>query len=140
MSKRKKMCPNRAKYAIGECPFPKFGGRGCPKNSDDQCYVPDKNEPRIPTPKPSKAEVMDKATTTELLSLRHRATMYAQIINEIQDKAEVMEVALDMVIEDFIKSVGIQLTMTATKKYLKSSYLKLAQDEIAGLKDKGDTK
>ena len=109
----------------------------CPKNTNDKCEI-------IPTPKPSKAEVMDKATTTELLSLNHRATMYAQIINEIQGKAEVMERAAKMMIAHHwddkkwpsCSSIckGKKCVNDECISRVLAHFLKLAQDEIGGRK------
>jgi hypothetical protein len=89
---KKKMCP----YYESECEAKGYWktSKKCPKNVNYHCEI-------IPTPKPSKAEVM--------------------------------EAALDIVIADFIKAIGINLEMAATKKCLKNSYLKLAQNKL-GLK------
>lgn len=32
-------CPNRKLYTLGNCPFPKHDGEGCPPNTDSQCRI-----------------------------------------------------------------------------------------------------
>ncbi len=55
-----------------------------------------------------------KNKKTELLSLRHRVSMYAQIINENAEKLAQTERALELVVKTFWKSYKLAYDCPAT--------------------------